>query len=71
MVNYYEPNERGRLTEGLVIALEPIISAGASRTYTDTDGWTLATVDGSLTAHYEHTMVITKGQPILLTAAAA
>lgn len=71
VVNYYEPNERGRLTEGLVIALEPIISAGATRTYTDTDGWTLATVDGSLTAHYEHTMVITKGQPILLTAAAA
>lgn len=71
VVNYYDARERGRLTEGLVIALEPIISAGDTRTYTAPDGWTLATVDASLTAHYEHTMVITKGQPILLTADAA
>jgi methionyl aminopeptidase len=67
--NYYDPRERTRLTQGLVIALEPIISAGAQYTRTGADGWTLSSADGSLTAHYEHTMVVTKGQPILLTAA--
>jgi methionyl aminopeptidase len=67
--NYYDPRERTRLTNGLVIALEPIISAGARYTRTGADGWTLSSADGSLTAHYEHTIVITRGQPILLTAA--
>lgn len=67
--NYYDPRERTRLTAGLVIALEPIISAGASYTRTEADGWTLSSTDGSLTAHYEHTIVVTRGQPILLTAA--
>jgi methionyl aminopeptidase len=67
--NYYDPRERTRLTQGLVIALEPIISAGAQYTRKGADGWTLSSADGSLTAHYEHTMVITKGQPLLLTAA--
>ena len=67
--NYYDPRERTRLTQGLVIALEPIISAGAQYTRTGPDGWTLSSADGSLTAHYEHTMVVTRGQPILVTAA--
>jgi methionyl aminopeptidase len=69
VANFYDPREKTRLTEGLVIALEPIISAGARRTRTAPDGWTLASADGSLTAHHEHTLVITKRQPILLTAA--
>lgn len=71
VANFYEPRERTRLGEGLVIALEPIISAGAGRTRTRTaaDGWTLTSEDGSLTAHHEHTIVITKGSPIVLTAA--
>lgn len=67
--NYYDPQERTRLTQGLVIALEPIISAGAQHTRTAADGWTLTSADGSLTAHHEHTLVVTRGQPILLTAA--
>lgn len=69
VANYYDPRERTRLTEGMVIALEPIISAGGHRTRTGIDGWTLASADGSLTAHHEHTIVVTKGRPILLTAA--
>ena len=69
VANYYDPRERTRLTEGLVIALEPIISAGGRRTRTAADGWTLTSSDGSLTAHHEHTLVVTKGRPILLTAA--
>ena len=69
VANFYDPRERTRLNEGLVIALEPIISAGAQRTRTAADGWTLTSADGSLTAHYEHTLVVTRGAPILLTAA--
>ena len=67
--NFYDPGERARLTDGLVIALEPIVSAGDRRTRTAEDGWTLASADGSLTAHYEHTLVVRRGRPILLTAA--
>lgn len=69
VANYYDPRERTRLTEGLVIALEPIISAGARRTRPARDGWTLSSTDGSLTAHHEHTLVVTRGRPLLLTAA--
>jgi methionyl aminopeptidase len=67
--NYYDPRERRRLSEGLVIAVEPLVSAGARYTRTGADGWTLSSADGSLSAHYEHTIVVTKGAPILLTAA--
>jgi len=67
--NYFNPRERARLTSGLVIALEPIVSAGARRTRTGSDGWTISSSDGSLTAHHEHTIVITDDQPIVLTAA--
>ncbi len=65
--NFADPFARTRLTEGLVLTIEPIISAGSSRVTLDPDRWTLRTVDGSLTAHYEHTLVITRDQPILLT----
>ncbi len=57
------------LTEGLVITIEPIITAGSGHVSLDDDGWTVRTADGSLSAHYEHTIVITKGEPLLLTAA--
>ncbi|HUA21829.1 MAG TPA: type I methionyl aminopeptidase [Bryobacteraceae bacterium] len=67
--NYPEPRLRTRLTEGLVITIEPIISAGNGQATLKEDRWTICTADGSLSAHYEHTLVITKGQPVLLTAA--
>ena len=67
--NYYDPAQRTRLTEGLVITIEPIISAGRGRGELQRDGWTIRTADGSLSAHYEHTIVVTKTAPILLTAA--
>ena len=54
--------------EGLVLPVEPIISAGSGRIFTAKDGWTLRTTDQSLSAHFEHTLVITAGAPILLTA---
>ena len=57
-----------KLTSGLVITIEPIIAAGAGEIYMDDDGWTVRTEDGSASAHAEHTIVITDGAPILLTA---
>jgi methionyl aminopeptidase len=67
--NYHEPRLRARLTEGLVITIEPIISTGDGQGVLQPDHWTIRTADGSLAAHYEHTIVITKREPILLTAA--
>jgi methionyl aminopeptidase len=67
--NYDEPNMSERFMEGSVIAIEPIISLSANDVVTAPDGWTLRTVDGSPAAHFEHTVVVTKGRPIVLTAA--
>ena len=67
--NYYDPFQADVLTEGLVLTIEPIISAGSTQVVEDDDGWTLRTRDGSLSAHYEHTQVITRGSPVVLTAA--
>jgi methionyl aminopeptidase len=67
--NYADPLARATLTEGLVITIEPIIVAGSGRISLDRDGWTVRTTDGTLSAHYEHTIVITRGEPLLLTTA--
>lgn len=67
--NWADPGATDRLTEGLVITIEPIIAAGEGEVRLERDGWTLTTRDGSLSAHYEHTLVITRGSPILVTAA--
>jgi methionyl aminopeptidase len=67
--NYADPFSREFLTDGLVITIEPILAAGSGRVLLEGDGWTVRTADGSLSAHYEHTIVITRGEPILLTAA--
>ncbi len=66
--NYYDPRLRQPLTDGLVITIEPIISAGTWQSVPGDDEWVIKTADGSLSAHYEHTMVITRGQPVVLTA---
>ncbi len=66
--NYPDPEARELLTEGLVIAVEPIIAAGSGRAILAEDGWTMKTADRRPAAHYEHTIVVTKGAPILLTA---
>src|SRR2546422_334314 len=67
--NFADFSAQHKLTEGLVITIEPIIAAGTEDVSLGKDGWTYRTVDGSLSAHYEHTMVITRGEPVLLTAA--
>jgi methionyl aminopeptidase len=65
--NYYSMLTRGMLTEGMVLAVEPIISARPARVVEEPDGWTLRTDNGSLAAHYEHTVVIRDGEPLLVT----
>ncbi|MGC2330090.1 MAG: type I methionyl aminopeptidase [Candidatus Acidiferrales bacterium] len=67
--NYEDWKARQRLTAGLVITVEPIIAMGAAKTSTAEDGWTERMIDGGLSAHFEHTIVITEKAPILLTAA--
>ncbi|HKB98208.1 MAG TPA: type I methionyl aminopeptidase [Terriglobales bacterium] len=66
--NYPDPEAGQVMNEGLVITVEPIISSGSGRVFTDKDGWTVRTRDHALSAHFEHTLVITSGPPILLTA---
>jgi len=69
--NEFDPRQQDVLSDGLVLTIEPMISAGSTRHVQKADGWTLATRDGSLSAHYEHTLVITTGLPIVLTRPAA
>lgn len=67
--NFPDAQSNQVLTEGLVITVEPIIAAGSGRVFVAPDKWTMVTADHRPSAHYEHTLVITKGAPILLTAA--
>lgn len=67
--NWADPAAREWLTDGLVITVEPIIAMGHGGCYESDDGWTILTEDGSLSAHFEQTLVVTQGRPLLLTAA--
>lgn len=58
-----------RLTAGLVIAVEPILCAGSGEVIEADDGWTVKTADGSLAVHHEHTLIVTRRGPVVLTAA--
>ena len=66
--NDYRRSLRERFKEGSVVTLEPFINNGKGKIYTADDKWTLKTKDGSLSAQYEHTVVITRGKPMLVTA---
>lgn len=65
--NFGKPGKGPRLVEGMVFAIEPMTSLGDYETRQLDDGWTVVTADGSLAAHYENTLVITDGEPELLT----
>lgn len=67
--NYDDPRARSRLGKGMVIAIEPHITPGSGLVETRTDGWTIATRDRAPVANFEHTIVVTSGRPIVLTAA--
>lgn len=68
VLNFYRPDNRTLLTEGLVLAIEPMVAIRPGRVRTRADGWTIGMRRGNLTAHYEHTVVITRGKPLVLTA---
>lgn len=64
---FYDKNDRRVLKENQVITIEPFISSGAHEVFENGDGWTLVTSPGIFTAQYEHTLVITKGKPLIMT----
>ncbi|MDO8752933.1 MAG: type I methionyl aminopeptidase, partial [Anaerolineales bacterium] len=65
--NYYKSKDRRILTEGLVLAIEPFLTAGKGHVVEKKDGWSLQTVDKTIAAQFEHTIIVTKNEPIILT----
>jgi methionyl aminopeptidase len=65
--NYGNAGKGPRLKEGMVLAIEPMINAGSPEVKILEDGWTAITIDGSVSAHFEHTVAITKDGPVILT----
>jgi len=68
--NYGSPGTGLKLKSGMALCIEPMFNAGARETKVDGDGWTVRTKDGSLSAHWEHTVAITPDGPMIFTAAA-
>jgi len=68
--NYGEAGRGPRLAEGMVLAIEPMVNAGKPAVKVLADGWTAVTRDGCLSAHFEHTVAVTSGEPWILTARA-
>jgi methionyl aminopeptidase len=67
--NFGNPNRGARLQPGMTLAIEPMVNAGGAEVRVLKDMWTVVTADGSLSAHYENTVLITDGEPELLTMA--
>lgn len=67
VLNYFDPFQKDVLTEGLVLTIEPLISQRRTRAVEGEDGWTLRTRNGCLAAHHEHTLIITNGDPLIVT----
>ena len=68
--NYGRPGRGPRLLRGMTLAIEPMVNAGEAGVRQLSDGWTVKTLDGKLSAHYENTILITDGEPEILTAPA-
>lgn len=66
--NYGEPGRGPRLSEGMVLAIEPMVNEGKPSVKILADGWTAVTKDRKLSAHFEHTVAVTSGEPWILTA---
>ncbi len=67
IANYGEPGRGPRLAEGMTLAIEPMVNMGRPAVKVLADGWTAVTKDGSLSAHFEHTVAVTKNGPLVLT----
>jgi methionyl aminopeptidase len=70
VANYGPPGRGPRLTEGMVLAIEPMVNLGKAAVKVLDDGWTAVTRDGSVSAHFEHTVALTEDGPLVLTARA-
>jgi methionyl aminopeptidase len=68
IANYGEPGRGPRMAEGMVLAIEPMVNMGRPAVKVLADGWTAVTRDGSLSAHFEHTVAVTRNGPLILTA---
>ena len=66
--NFGVPGAPPRLKAGMTLAIEPMVNAGSHEVYMKPDGWTICTVDGALSAYFEHTVAITDNGPLVLTA---
>ena len=64
---YYDPSDTRVLHEGLVITIEPFLSTKSRIVHERGDGWTLVGAPGNLSAQYEHTLIVTRGDPIVVT----
>ena len=71
IANYGDPGRGPRLAEGMTLAIEPMVNVGKPGVKMLSDGWTAVTRDGSLSAHFEHTVAVTKSGPLVLTRAAS
>ncbi len=67
IANYGEPGRGPRLAEGMTLAIEPMVNMGKASVKVLADGWTAVTRDGSLSAHFEHTVAVTKQGPLIMT----
>lgn len=67
--NFVSRHKGPTLQTGMVLAIEPMVNLGVKETYTKADGWTVCTKDGSMSAHYENTVALTKNGPVILTKA--
>jgi methionyl aminopeptidase len=65
--NFVDPKSNQKLRAGMTIAIEPMVNAGTRVVKILNDGWTVVTQDGSLSAHFEHTVLVTEGEPEILT----
>jgi methionyl aminopeptidase len=67
ILNFYDPQDRRILNEGLVLAVEPFLTTGIGRVVEEKDGWALRTMDRAIAAQFEHTIIVTRNEPIILT----
>lgn len=65
--NYVDPRCDAKLKKGMTLAIEPMVNAGQAKTKRLGDGWTVVTIDGMPSAHFEHTILVTDGEPEILT----
>jgi methionyl aminopeptidase len=65
--NYFKSKDRHILEDGLVLAIEPFLTTGKGHVLEEQDGWSLRTTDRTIAAQFEHTIIVTKDEPIILT----